>query len=206
MRLIKNSLRAKSTAHCVSCRIESKEQKGRFYTSNRRNDIFPTWWCLQSDLFSYFQPLENCFPPLFFLYGTTKHQWCCWHTRGILPFVFPVILYEVSQWNYITVVASLQFHISLIRTYVQYVPTNWRFPVSTGTLGGTCASSSTYETIYVESFPTTGHFFPRTRSHYPLNDCFPNFFVQSPSLRHRTPPPSLLKVPPYSLMTLPSSL
>lgn len=76
-------------------------------------------------------------------------------------------------------------------TYVQYVPTNWRFPVSTGTLGGTCASSSTYETIYVESFPTTEHFFPRTRSHYPLNDCFPNFFVQSPSLRHRTPPPHL---------------
>ena len=68
MRLIKNSLRAKSTAHCVSCRIESKEQKGRSYTSNRRNEIFPAGWCLQSDLFSYFQPLENCFPPLFFLY------------------------------------------------------------------------------------------------------------------------------------------
>ena len=149
-----------------------------------------------------FNPWRTASHPSF-SYMYYQHQWCCWHTRGILPFVFPVILYDVLQWNYITV-ASLQFHISLIRTRM-YVPTNWRFPVSTGTLG-TCASSSTYETIYVESFPTTGHFFPRTRSHYPLNDCSPNFFVQSPSLRHRTPPPISSKVPPYSLMTLPSSL
>lgn len=159
MRLIKNSLRAERTAHCVEERRENLDAAVRA-TDATTGHIPATWWCLQLDLLPHiFNPWRTAFP-LSLVCSVTSLMLLA-HTRGILPFVFPVTV----------------GHISIFQSY-PYLPSSYVFKLTISRLNwhirNLRARQLRASVIYVESFQTTGHFFPRTRTHY-LNDCFPNF-------------------------------